>query len=75
MTTLHLFMQLKNMELLKKKWNIQNLDRSLIARLLSELEGASYILDSLNQTDYDTIRVLCDKYYKLYFSLPKISNK
>lgn len=59
------------MKLLKTKWNIKKIDRPLIARLLSELEGSSYILDTLDNDDYNSIRDLCSKYYKIYFSLPK----
>lgn len=59
------------MQLLKKKWNVQKIDRTLIARLIGELEGASYLLDCLDERDYNEIRDLLSKYYKFYFSLPK----
>ena len=52
----------------KTKWNVDPEDRVTYARLLSELEGVSYFLDSLGQTeDYDQVRLLCNKYYSLYF--------
>lgn len=60
-----------NTELLKRKWNVQKLDRTLIARLIGELEGALYLLDCLDEKDYNAVRDLLSKYYKLYFSLPK----
>jgi hypothetical protein len=59
------------MQLLKQKWNVQKLNRALIARLIAELEGASYLLDCLDEKDYNTIRDLLSKYYDYYFSLPK----
>lgn len=59
------------MQLIKKKWNVQKIDRTLIARLIGELEGVSYLLDCLDERDYNEIRDLLSKYYKFYFSLPK----
>jgi len=59
------------MELLKQKWNVQKLNRVLIARLIGELEGVSYLLDCLDEEDYNTVRDLLSKYYDYYFSLPK----
>ena len=59
------------MQLKKQKWNIKRLDSILIARLLSELEGCCYILDCLDEEDYQTISNLRKKYYKLYFKLQK----
>jgi len=59
------------MELLKQKWNVQKLNRTLIARLIGELEGVSYLLDCLDEEDYNTVRDLLSKYYDYYFSLPK----
>ena len=57
------------MELIKKKWNVQKLDKVLIARLIGELEGASYILDCIDESDTEVIRDLCKKYYTKYFNL------
>lgn len=59
------------MKLLKQKWNVQKLNRVLIARLIGELEGVSYLLDCLDEEDYNTVRDLLSKYYDYYFSLPK----
>jgi hypothetical protein len=58
------------MKLLKQKWNVQKLNRVLIARLIGELEGVSYLLDCLDEEDYNTVRDLLSKYYDYYFSLP-----
>lgn len=57
--------------LLKEKWNIKSFDRTLIARLVSELEGSCYILDTIDEDDYNTVKMILSKYYKIYFSLPK----
>lgn len=57
------------MKLKKQKWNIKTIDRTLIARLLSELEGSCYILDCLDEEDYKVVSNLRQKYYKLYFQL------
>jgi len=59
------------MKLLKQKWNVQELNRTLIARLIGELEGVSYLLDCLDEEDYITVRDMLPKYYNYYFSLPK----
>jgi hypothetical protein len=59
------------MKLKKKKWNVKEVNSVTIARLLGELEGASYLLDCLDEEDYNTTRLLCSKYYKLYFLLKK----
>jgi hypothetical protein len=56
---------------MKTKWNVKELNSITIARLLGELEGATYFLDCLDEEDYNTLRNLCSKYYKLYFSLKK----
>jgi hypothetical protein len=38
---------------------------------LSELEGASYLLDCIDEEDFETITKLKKKYYKMYFSMLK----
>lgn len=53
---------------MKTKWNVDPESKVTYARLLSELEGASYLLDALSEEkDYAMIRNLCTKYYSLYF--------
>jgi hypothetical protein len=53
---------------MKSKWNVNPEKAVTIARLLSELEGATYILDCLDdQEAYDYICELKKKYYKEYF--------
>jgi hypothetical protein len=53
---------------MKSKWNVDPKSPTTIARLLSELEGATYILDCLDdQEAYDYISKLKQKYYKEYF--------
>ncbi len=59
------------MNLLKQKWNVKQYDRTLLARLLSELEGACYLLDCLDEEDYKILSNLRKKYYKLYFQYKK----
>ena len=56
---------------MKSKWNVNPECSTTIARLISELEGVSYILDCIDENDYNTIRELCSKYYKVYFSMSK----
>jgi hypothetical protein len=55
----------------KQKWNVRQLNSTTIARLISELEGASYLLDCIDQEDFETITQLKKKYYKMYFSMLK----
>jgi hypothetical protein len=55
----------------KKKWNVHQIDITTIARLLSELEGASYLLDCIDEEDYKIIDQMRKKYYKEYFRLKK----
>jgi hypothetical protein len=55
----------------KKKWNIREIDVITIARLLSELEGAAYLLDCIDEEDYKIIDQMRKKYYKKYFPLKK----
>ena len=55
----------------KPKWNLKEIDCITIARLLSELEGAFYILDVVDKEDADLIDKLRKKYYKKYFELKR----
>lgn len=57
----------ENTHLSKNKWNVEPEASSTIARLLSELEGASYLLECIDENDYQIIREMCSKYYKVYF--------
>jgi hypothetical protein len=59
---------------MKKKWNVREVDAITIARLLSELEGAYYLLDVVDRDDAKIIDSLRTKYYKRYFEL-KRNNK
>jgi hypothetical protein len=43
--------------------------------LISELEGASYLLDCIDEEDFEVITQLKKKYYKMYFSLLKKESK
>lgn len=58
---------------MKTKWNVKDpLHPITIARLISELEGATYILDCIE--DEEALSFLNDlkkKYYKLYFQQVK----
>jgi hypothetical protein len=57
---------------MKLKWNVDPKKPTTIARLISELEGASYILDCLNESEeYEYIQKLKQKYYKMYFKMLK----
>lgn len=57
---------------MKSKWNIDPQDPITIARLISELEGVSYILDCLDvPEELDYINDLKSKYYKKYFQMVK----
>jgi hypothetical protein len=56
---------------MKTKWNINPESSTTIARLISELEGCSYILDCIDEQDHQIIRNMISKYYKLYFKLKK----
>ena len=55
----------------KPRWNLKAIDSVTIARLLSELEGAHYILDVVDEHDADIIDKLRKKYYKKYFELKR----
>lgn len=54
---------------MKTKWNVKDpLHPTTIARLISELEGATYILDCIEDEEaLSFLNVLKQKYYKLYF--------
>ena len=53
---------------MKSKWNVDPEHPTTIARLISELEGATYLLDCLDdQEAFDYINNLKKKYYKEYF--------
>ena len=61
---------------MRESWNIKDYDSMTIARLLSELEECSKILNALEEDeDYDIIQLLKSKYYKQYFELHKIEKK
>lgn len=62
---------IESQENFKEKWNIKKIDCTTIARLLSELEGACYILDCFDREDYEILDQLRKKYYKMYFKLQK----
>tara|TARA_R100001129_G_C5295735_1_gene241027 strand:- start:529 stop:717 length:189 start_codon:yes stop_codon:yes gene_type:complete len=56
----------------KYEWNVDPTSPTTILRLISELEGAWYLLNCLDQPeDLDTIDTLRKKYYKLYFRMIK----
>ena len=60
---------------MKSKWNVNPNKAITIARLLSELEGVTYILDCLDDKEaYDYICDLKNKYYKEYFKRKKEEN-
>jgi hypothetical protein len=57
---------------MKSKWNIDPTKSITIARLLSDLEGVSYILDCLDEPeDLEYIEQMKSKYYKEYFKRSK----
>jgi hypothetical protein len=54
------------------KWNVNPNHSTTIARLISELEGVTYILDCLNEPEeYEYIQKMKQKYYKMYFRMLK----
>jgi hypothetical protein len=65
---------IESQENFKKKWNVQQIDDVTIARLLSELEGVAYLLDSIDEEDYKIIDVMRKKYYKEYFRIKRNKN-
>jgi len=53
---------------MKNKWNVNPTQATTIARLLSELEGVSYLLNCLDESEeLEFINTLKKKYYKEYF--------
>lgn len=53
---------------MKSKWNVDPSLTTTIARLISDLEGVSYILGCLDEPeDYEYIQKMKQKYYKEYF--------
>ena len=56
---------------MKTKWNVKQIDCTTIARLLSELEGAHYLLDVIDENDAEIVAQLRKKYYKKYLSLKR----
>jgi hypothetical protein len=58
---------------MKYKWNVDPTDPTTIARLISELEGATYILDCLDDVEEELnfINEMKTKYYKEYFKRSK----
>ena len=56
----------------KMKWNVQEINSVTIARLLSELEGVTYILECINEPEeYEYMQKMKQKYYKEYFKRVK----
>ena len=54
------------------KWNVDPSLATTIARLISELEGVSYILQCLDEPEeYEYIQKMKQKYYKMYFKMLK----
>jgi hypothetical protein len=53
---------------MKSKWNVDPSLATTIARLISELEGVTYILECLDEPEeYEYIQKMKQKYYKEYF--------
>ena len=54
------------------KWNVNPNHSTTIARLISELEGVTYILQCLDEPEeYEYIQKMKQKYYKEYFKRVK----
>jgi hypothetical protein len=54
------------------KWNVNPNHSTTIARILSDLEGVSYILECLDEPEeYEYIQKMKQKYYKEYFRMLK----
>ena len=61
-----------DIEIKKSKWNVNPTKSTTIARLLSELEGISYLLDCVGEDDeLEYINSIKKKYYKKYFKCIK----
>ena len=59
---------MRTKEIMKSKWNVDPSLATTIARLISELEGVSYILQCLDEPEeYEYIQKMKQKYYKEYF--------
>ena len=57
---------------MKSKWNVDPSLATTIARLISDLEGVSYILSCYDEPEeYEYIQKMKQKYYKMYFSMLK----
>jgi hypothetical protein len=57
---------------MKSKWNVDPKQPTTIARIISDLEGVSYILECLNEPEeYEYIQKMKQKYYKEYFKMLK----
>ncbi len=56
----------------KTKWNLNPDHPTTLLRLISELEGVSYILDCLDDTEDEVsfISSMKKKYYSMYFKHP-----
>jgi hypothetical protein len=53
---------------MKSKWNVDPSLATTIARIISDLEGVSYILQCLDEPEeYEYIQKMKQKYYKEYF--------
>ena len=54
---------------MKQQWNVNPEDKTTFLRLVSELEGALYILECLPDTEEEVSFILemKKKYYKKYF--------
>jgi len=61
-----------DLEIKKSKWNVNPTKSTTIARLLSELEGVSYLLECVGEEDeLNYINTMKKKYYKEYFKRVK----
>jgi hypothetical protein len=57
---------------MKSKWNVDPKQPTTVVRLISELEGVSYILSCYDEPEeYEYIQKMKQKYYKMYFSMLK----
>jgi hypothetical protein len=57
---------------MKSKWNVDPKQPTTIARIISNLEGVSYILSCYDEPEeYEYIQKMKQKYYKMYFSMLK----
>jgi hypothetical protein len=52
---------------MKSKWNVDPKQPTTIARLISELEGVSYILSSYDEPEeYEYIQKMKQKYFSIF---------